>query len=337
MALLDVDALLRPVSDEQPCGESLDYDPDYLALERSIEGQPERQYGDTIIAAEGPDWAEVAQQSKALLGRAKDFQVAITLTRSLTRRHGVEGAVAGLELLIGLGTRYWADAYPALSFDGEPDLLPRANTLATLAAQEGLLGDLRASTLTAPQIGKLELGVIERVINGGGDAGSPLNRHQLELLLSEEGARENPTLLMLTRLRERVGQLAELCRRHMLDAGGTADAVPDFVPLMNLLETLCPATNSDASPDAEDSDGSTALQHIESSRARQVSSRQDCIRLLDSVCSYLAENDPSNPAPLLIRRARGLIGRDFLSILRELAPDGVAQAELLAGTSHHEG
>ena len=38
-------------------------------------GKPEQQYGDTIVAAEGPDWKEVQAQSLVLLERSRDLRI----------------------------------------------------------------------------------------------------------------------------------------------------------------------------------------------------------------------------------------------------------------------
>jgi type VI secretion system protein ImpA len=58
MAVLDVETLLAPISAEAPCGENLEYDPAYVALEGLVRGKPEQQVGDKIIPAEEPDWRE---------------------------------------------------------------------------------------------------------------------------------------------------------------------------------------------------------------------------------------------------------------------------------------
>ena len=38
MAVLDVDKLLAPVSDAEPCGPNLEYDPAYSEMERAAQG-----------------------------------------------------------------------------------------------------------------------------------------------------------------------------------------------------------------------------------------------------------------------------------------------------------
>jgi len=40
--------------------------------------------------------------------------------------------------------------------------------------------------------------------------------------------------------------------------------------------------------------------------------------------------------PLLLRRAKRLISKDFLEIVRDLAPDGVPQVELIRGAEFEE-
>jgi type VI secretion system protein ImpA len=62
-----------------------------------------------------------------------------------------------------------------------------------------------------------------------------------------------------------------------------------------------------------------------------VRSRDDALRLLDKVCDYLERQEPSNPAPLLIKRARRLMTMNFVDIIRDMAPDSLAQVETIAG------
>jgi type VI secretion system protein ImpA len=62
-----------------------------------------------------------------------------------------------------------------------------------------------------------------------------------------------------------------------------------------------------------------------------VNSRADAMRLLDLVCQYYERCEPSSPLPLLIERARRLADKNFLDVLRDLAPDGLNQAKSIAG------
>ena len=62
-----------------------------------------------------------------------------------------------------------------------------------------------------------------------------------------------------------------------------------------------------------------------------INTRADAMRLLDLVVEYYERNEPASPLPLLLSRARRLAGKGFLDLLRDLAPDGLSQAEKIAG------
>ena len=53
--------------------------------------------------------------------------------------------------------------------------------------------------------------------------------------------------------------------------------------------------------------------------------------MLDNVCRYIEQAEPSNPAPLLIRRAQRLMSRSFVEIIQDLAPESLEQIQKLAG------
>jgi type VI secretion system protein ImpA len=67
-------------------------------------------------------------------------------------------------------------------------------------------------------------------------------------------------------------------------------------------------------------------------RPGEIATREDAIALLDAVCAFLERTEPAHPAPLLIRRARGWLGKDFLSVMQDLAPESLTQIHLIAGT-----
>jgi type VI secretion system protein ImpA len=68
----------------------------------------------------------------------------------------------------------------------------------------------------------------------------------------------------------------------------------------------------------------------------EVRTREDVIRLLDKICDYYHDHEPSSPIPLLLRRAKRVATMDFLELLRELAPGGLPEAEVLKGSAEAE-
>jgi type VI secretion system protein ImpA len=90
--------------------------------------------------------------------------------------------------------------------------------------------------------------------------------------------------------------------------------------LSELAETQ-PAAEPDAAdgapePDAADGAAEPAPRQLE---AR---TRDDAIRLLEQIGTYYRVAEPSSPVPFLTERARSFAQRDFLSLLKEVLPEG---------------
>jgi type VI secretion system protein ImpA len=63
----------------------------------------------------------------------------------------------------------------------------------------------------------------------------------------------------------------------------------------------------------------------------ELRSREDARRQLLAVAEFLERTEPTNPAPLLVRRAARLMGMGFIDILRELAPDSLGTVQNITG------
>ena len=59
----------------------------------------------------------------------------------------------------------------------------------------------------------------------------------------------------------------------------------------------------------------------------EAKTRAEAASLLDQVSSFYRSAEPSSPIPLLTERARGLIDRDFLTILKDILPDLVPRRD----------
>ena len=85
---------------------------------------------------------------------------------------------------------------------------------------------------------------------------------------------------------------------------------------------------SDVDESAELAEG---VQVVAQSMTGAINNREDVIRVLDKVCDYFKQHEPSSPVPLLLQRAKRLVAKDFIEILRDLTPAGVTQAEEIGG------
>jgi type VI secretion system protein ImpA len=108
---------------------------------------------------------------------------------------------------------------------------------------------------------------------------------------------------------------------------------PDWRPLRRITEALHAAANeAQGLATITTSDvGETVLHHAASNG--DLKTRDDAVRALGRVSDWIEQHEPSNPAPLLIRRAQRLMAMSFMDIVRDLAPEGLGQLETIAGKS----
>ncbi len=152
MSPIDLPKLLEPVSDDEPAGPDQEYHPTYLAVFRAAEGTPSRQMGDTVVAAEEPDWSRVGGLAADLLSQSKDLRVAVLLACALLRVQGLKGLNDGLALVQGLMDRYWQGLHPQLDPDDDNDPTARVNCVLDLCDREHLLDALRSTPLIRSRV-----------------------------------------------------------------------------------------------------------------------------------------------------------------------------------------
>ena len=68
----------------------------------------------------------------------------------------------------------------------------------------------------------------------------------------------------------------------------------------------------------------------------EITSREDAVKMLEKVVQYFNKYEPSSPIPLLLLRAKRLVSKSFMEIMQDLAPDGLAQAQLMGGVQDQE-
>src|SRR5262245_59647680 len=114
MSLLDLEALLAPISASAPAGDNLEYTPEFAALEEAAIGKPERQMGTGTLPGEPPNYSVLFTRSNELLRRSKDLRIAAHLTRASLDKAGFIGLHQGFALLHRILANYWPVVHPQL-------------------------------------------------------------------------------------------------------------------------------------------------------------------------------------------------------------------------------
>ncbi|MCU0854101.1 MAG: type VI secretion system protein TssA [Rhodobacteraceae bacterium] len=339
MGSVDTDSLLGPVTPDSPCGPDLEYS-GVMELERLAQGRPERQVGDIRLPAEEPDWPAVARMAIGLAGQTKDLRVLVKLTQALIRTEGYTGLRDGLALIRGTAERYWDCFYPPIDpDDGDPTL--RVNTLVGLCDPDLSLRPLREAPLVRSRsLGRYSL---RDIAIAAGNLPPPADRDPPTAAAIDAAFLEVDS--------EALGAVTEAVRSAIEDLRATEAFFTDEVgaraaisldPLRTVLreadKVLAYQTGrrgGDAPAETEGGDAATP-EGVDPGSAGgaplgQVRGREDVVRLLDRICEYYRAREPSSPVPLLLERAKRLAYMDFMSIVQDLAPGGLAEVHIIRG------
>lgn len=86
-------------------------------------------------------------------------------------------------------------------------------------------------------------------------------------------------------------------------------------------------TTATAATPAEEGAAPAADVAVPAKPAIEARTRADAASLLDQVTAFYRAAEPSSPIPLLTERARGLLERDFITILKDILPDLVPRPD----------
>ena len=333
-----VDSLLEPISAENPCGQDIGYDPQFVELDTLLQGKQETQFA----AAEEPDWKAITDRCLELFQRSKDLRIAVRLSLGLLKTEGLPGFRDGLLVLKGLIERYWEPVYPRLDPDDGNDPLERVNIISSLATPAGTFGDplqvlarLRQAPLSAsPQLGRVSMADIDHSVSGTAAEGTQvLSSSQIQ------GAFRSTPPEKLREIYDAVvgaqGAVKEIDDLLTKTVGSSRAVAFDSLAssLKDLLKTLAPYAAPNESVDAAGESTGTAGEARADGPgiSGSVRSRQDVIRVLDQVCDFYRRTEPSSPVPLILQRARRLVDMDFVQLLTDLAPESLNQINVIAG------
>ena len=324
-----VDAWLLPLSDEQACGPDLEYDPESLALAQAA-GKPESQFA----PAAPPDWAQVRELSESLFTRTRDLRVALWWARAKLNLDGFAALPSVLALFHGLLERFWDQLHPMPDADDRDTA--RLSVIGALDKLNSLLGDIRNSMLSGDRrldglrVRDVEV-ALEKLPPRPGEAAR--TQGQIAGMLADSADLAEALRAQVNAALSSLKQIQAL-----MDQRFSPDMVVDLTTLRAMLasvKAVLPAGAEVHAPVAADAtSGATAAAAAPvrlASGVHSVDTRQDAIRAIELVCTYLERSEPTNPAQLLLRRAARVIDKNFLQLVRELAPDAVKEVARIMG------
>lgn len=337
--------LLKAHGEESPSGENLEYDPDFTAMELAAQPEEERQAGTEIVEGKDPDYRDLAKKARAVLDRSHDIRAAVHLADAELRLTGLSGFAEVTKYIRFCLEEHWDTCHPQLDEDDDNDPTMRINAVTNLAGRGTILRGLRreAGLTESRAFGVVTLRDVEvaKGLESPGEEETPMSTADIAAAFSDTA---EDTLK------------AYLASAHAaLDDVNAIDAVflektpgygPSIEPLQAMLTSIVAVLSKEVGEDTPQTEasaetaggtapasgmatggGATAVSGVPG----QIATRADVSAALDRIIDYYNKNEPSSPLPVLLKRARRLVGADFITIINDLAPLGLENVNLVGG------
>jgi type VI secretion system protein ImpA len=338
--LQPIEPLVQPLPSGDGAGDDLTYDKDFLAFSRASAGTPERGVGDAITPAEDPDWQIVAKLSLALFQRTHDVRVAVQLARCWLYTEGLAGLAQGIELIRQLLTQSWDAVHPRADEDG--DLTTRFNSLSALSDEEIFLKRVRTLPLAKSRPhGQVSLRD-GRLVSGrlklpADSSETPPDRTRLDAVFADAKLEDLQAVVTAARTAgQSLSDLQALIDQNAPGRGPELGALKTDLKEISVLvgDVIARRSGLELAPAVVEGGEAAGATQLAGIRGRGVASRADVVRVMDAICAYYLEHEPSSPVPMLITRAKRLVNLSFLEALRDLSPSTVSDLEKIAGVEN---
>jgi type VI secretion system protein ImpA len=348
---MDVAALLASRGDDAPSGENLEYDMDFISLELAAAPGEERQAGDEILPADDPDWADVRDKALVVLERSHDLRAACYLAPALLATEGLTGLAEAIAYIRGCVEDYWDTCHPQLDADDDNDPTMRVNAVQNLSTPVGgqsseppVLRLLRQAPLSESRaFGRFGLRDIQ---SANGEVPPPKGADAPDPGAIAAAFQDSDPAILAERLaaaRQVLADVKAIDARFNSEIPGRG---PNFDAMLKMLQQVVKQLadhapgNAAAAEDAADdvpaapsggSTGAVARPSGGGGGTGSIAGSRDVIAALDRILAYYEANEPSSPLPIILKRAKRLVGADFITIMKDLAPQGMESVTMIGG------
>jgi type VI secretion system protein ImpA len=354
MATIDFIALTGPVSEAEPCGPDLDQagDPTYMHFVARAEGllpasffTRDNEDRVTVFDRTSIDFDVQFDAINKLLAGTRDLRLLVILAKFLILNRDLNGFCGCMDLIARLLEARWHDVHPR----GEEGTF----AMRTVALES--LDDLPTTVLPlqyTPLAISRRFGAISyRSYQIATGESKPREGEEAPDLTSVQNAFADADLTGLVATRDDLVTLQNALARITaisIEQAGFEQAVrlvklpPAVDKILAVLDDAVAKRDPTAarsgpgrpaaalsSPGSDESVASAAGATTIADGS--VACVADAARALDAVAGYFSRSEPSNPAVLLVRQARQLIGKSFFEVMQILVPAHATQASIHVG------
>ena len=347
--MINVVELAKPLAGENPAGENMEYNQNYLELETLASGQG-------MAEGEGPDWKLLAKNCKVLWEKTRDLRVAVYLTIAETATGGIKELAAGLGLIDFLVKEMWDTVYPLLDPDDDNDPTERINIFTMLSPEAGAMNDpvmfinrlretkivpvlpyrIRDLLIAQGEIEPLDGKTVDLNLIIGELMGVPLPqvteqadyakdvKELIESICKEAGEKmSGGNTLSLAALAKESDKLIRFFNNYFAAAGEAEEK--DSAGEVPAGEVSAGETPGEARAAPGPAAASVNITNY------KPATRADALSLLRKVIDYYQNAEPGSPIPLLLSRALRMAQMNFLELLENIAPEAAARGRDILG------
>lgn len=337
--------MLKSHGDDAPSGENLEYDPDFIAMELAGQPEEERQAGAEIVAGSDPDYKDLASKARVILERSHDIRAAVYLADCEVRLRGLVGFAEVTAYIRGCLEEYWDTCHPQLDEEDDNDPMMRINAVSGLGGRSTVVRSLRrAAYLTNSRVmGRVTIRDID-ILNGEAEAAEDETvKSSSEIDAAFTDTADEELEAFYTAAKSALDDVNAIDAVFLEKTPGYGPSLDDLQQLLNkIVKTLAKYVQSDDAVDESvDAAGDGPVAGAQPA-ARSggvpgvIETRADVTAALDRIMDYYARHEPSSPLPILLKRAKRLVGAEFMEIIKDLAPEGAANVRLVGGVSEEE-
>lgn len=339
----EIAALLAPISQENPAGINLEYEPLYDDIRQALENDPSYLPQDewTISEPRKADWQKVRKLcATALEQQSKDLQLSCWFVEALTHLQGLTGLETGLHFLREFITRFWFQCWPPLDEDGAAFRYSKLTRL-DLALSETLC---MLPLLKRPESSLAHWRMVlafEHKICTWPDSRDELIAKEGDLTMASfDALAATFSSIEISQLADVIDQVHKQLERletcyfslsteesHALftNTQQTLIDIADFlqsltkraIPVGSEMLTLTLSNGTDPEPEIYD----TPIRN-------QVLSREQAISQMLAIAHFFRQTEPSSPVPFLMDRAASWANMTLTEWLEEMLSDSGSLKEI---------
>jgi len=332
-------SLLVPIEGAKPSGENLEYEPVFQDLVAAATPGEERQVGEEIVAGDEPNYKDVIPKAQAVLEKSHDVRAAVFLALAELKLNGFPGFESGTKYIADCLEEYWESCHPELDADDDNDPTMRVNAVLGLADISTVLPALRQAPMTkSPAFGLVSLRTTD-IAEGELIAEEGVD-NVLDLAGISAAFQDTPDDVLEEIAAAVDASIENVSRIDSVFNEQTPGRGPNLEPVTNWLKRAKKRMALEMKVDegaAEEEDAEVSASTIKLTKAASagipgaINSTADVRQTLERLIEYYQRNEPSSPIPILLERAKRLVGADFLTIVKDIAPSGVDNVNTVGG------